>query len=211
MKTGKFLTILVIALTALGTSPLRATTRAIDYPGSVTILMEMSSVRKDLGISPVQGAKLNLLRHDLKSKAKALAKNTGTLNASGLTSDQRLFALIDRNNAKALSLLSPDQFARFHQIQNQILGYTMLVSPKVQKELLFTPKQTAHVEAVRIRGLEFVAQANRSFEDGTMSHTKRVEILRNYRIEQAAEMKKILTPAQRQSFVALCGNPLKKS
>jgi hypothetical protein len=211
MKTGKLLTILAIVIAVLGSSPLNATTRATDYPGSVTILMEISTVRKDLGLSPVQGAKLNVLRHDLKAKAKALAKNTGTLNAAGLTSDQRLFALIDRNNAKALALLTPAQFARFHQIQNQILGYTMLVSPKIQKELRFTPKQTALVEAVRVRGLEFVAQANRSFEEGTMSRLKRVEVLRNYRIEQAAEMKKILTPAQLQSFAALCGQPLKKS
>ena len=211
MTTGKLLAILAIALTVAGTSRLHATTRATDYPGSVTILMDSASVRSDLGLNPAQRAKLSILRSDLKSKSTALAKNPESQHSSGLTSDQRLFALIDRNNAKALALLKPEQFARFHQIQNQILGYSMLVSPKVQKQLALTRSQTAQVEAIRIRGLEFVAQANRSFEDGTLQHPRRVELLRNYRIEQADQMRKILTPAQLKAFAILCGQPIKKS
>jgi hypothetical protein len=62
-----------------------------------------------------------------------------------------------------------------------------------------------------VRGLEFVAHANRLFEDGEIPNYKRIELLRNYRIEQAGEMKKVLTPAQVKAFGKLCGKPLKAS
>ncbi|MFM8983001.1 MAG: hypothetical protein ACKOLA_08860, partial [Spartobacteria bacterium] len=58
-------------------------------------------------------------------------------------------------------------------------------------------------------GLEFVAQANRSFEEGTMNHDKRLEVLRDYRIDQSAEIKKILTQSQAETFAQLCGQPVK--
>lgn len=199
---------LVLALAASAT--LQATTRATDYPGSVTLLMEIPAVRSDLGLTSDQSTRINLLRGELKSRSKAIVK-TASPSAAGLNADQRLFALIDDNNAKALALLSASQFARFQEIQNRILSYSMLVSPRIQKQLGLSRKQSASIEALRIRGLEFVAEMNRSFGSGTISHKNRVEILRNYRTRQAEEMKSILTPAQRKTFATLCGKPLPKA
>jgi Spy/CpxP family protein refolding chaperone len=87
----------------------------------------------------------------------------------------------------------------------------MLVSPQIQKQLRLTYRQRASVEALRIRGLEFVAEINRSYGSGAVSHKNRVDILRDYRMRQAEEMKALLTPAQRNAFAALCGKPLPKS
>ena len=208
MLKTKLLALFVVALTA--TAPLRATTRATDYPGSVTMLMELPSVRSDLGLGRDQAAKVNDLGRELKSRSQSLLKVRSS-ETSGLTTDQRLFALIDGNNAQALALLSPVQFARFSEIQNQILGYSMLVSPQIQKQLRCTNSQSASIEALRIRGLEFVSEMNRSFGSGVISHKNRVEILRDYRTRQAEEMKLLLSPAQRKAFAALCGKPLAKS
>ena len=44
-----------------------------------------------------------------------------------------------------------------------------------------------------------------------MSHDKRLEVLRGYRIAQSEEIKKILTSAQSETFAKLCGKPLKGS
>jgi Spy/CpxP family protein refolding chaperone len=200
----------IFGLALAASAPLQATTRATDYPGSVTLLMEMPGVRSDLGLSSTQTAQIHSLRRELKSRSESLLKSPAAPN-TGLTPDQRLFALIDGNNARALALLTPTQFARFSEIQNQILSYSMLVSPQIQKQLRLTYRQRASVEALRIRGLEFVAEINRSYGSGAVSHKNRVDILRDYRMRQAEEMKALLTPAQRNAFAALCGKPLPKS
>jgi hypothetical protein len=200
----------IFGLALAASAPLQATTRATDYPGSVTLLMEMPSVRSDLGLSSTQTAQIQSLRRELKSRSQSLLKSPAAPN-TGLTPDQRLFALIDGNNARALALLTPAQFARFTEIQNQILSYSMLVSPQIQKQLRLTYRQRASVEALRIRGLEFVAEINRSYGSGAVSHKNRVDILRDYRMRQAEEMKALLTPAQRNAFAALCGKPLPKN
>jgi len=208
MLKKTLLAIIGIALAA--SAPLHATTRATDYPGSVTLLMEMPGVQSDLGLSSTQTAQINSLRRELKSRSQSLLKSPAAPN-TGLTPDQRLFALIDGNNARALALLTPAQFARFTEIQNQILSYSMLVSPQIQKQLRLTYRQRASVEALRVRGLEFVAEINRSYGSGAVSQKNRVDILRDYRMRQAGEMKALLTPAQRNAFAALCGKPLPKS
>jgi hypothetical protein len=200
----------IFGLALAASAPLQATTRATDYPGSVTLLMEMPSVRSDLGLSSTQTAQIQSLRRELKSRSQSLLKSPAAPN-TGLTPDQRLFALIDGNNARALALLTPTQFARFSEIQNQILSFSMLVSPQIQKQLRLTYRQRASVEALRIRGLEFVAEINRSYGSGAVSHKNRVDILRDYRMRQAEEMKALLTPAQRNAFAALCGKPLPKN
>jgi hypothetical protein len=208
MLKKTLLAIIGIALAA--SAPLHATTRATDYPGSVTLLMEMPSVQSDLGLSSTQTAQIHSLRRELKSRSQSLVKSPTGPN-TGLTPDQRLFALIDGNNARALALLNPAQFARFTEIQNQILSYSMLVSPQIQKQLRLTYRQRASVEALRVRGLEFVGEINRSYGSGAVSQKNRVDILRDYRMRQAGEMKALLTPAQRNAFAALCGKPLPKS
>jgi hypothetical protein len=82
--------------------------------------MEMPSVRSDLGLSSTQTAQIQSLRRELKSRSQSLLKSPAAPN-TGLTPDQRLFALIDGNNARALALLTPTQFARFSEIQNLVL------------------------------------------------------------------------------------------
>jgi hypothetical protein len=200
----------IIGLALAISAPLHATTRATDFPGSVTLLMEIPGVQSDLGLSPAQITQIHSLRRELKSRSQALLKSP-SVGSTGLTPDQQLFALIDGNNARALALLTPPQFARFSEIQNQILSYSMLVSPQIQKQLRLTHQQRASIEALRIRGLEFVGEINRSHGSGAVSHKNRVDILRDYRMRQAEEMKALLTPAQRNAFAALCGKPLPKS
>jgi hypothetical protein len=208
MTFKKSLAVLALALAA-AVAPLQATTRATDYPGSVSILLDLPAARSDLGLSSKQKSQLKTIRKELEAKTKAILQKSKSSQSSVLTTDQRLFGMIDLNNAEALAVLTPDQLNRFHEIQNRMLGYTMVFAPKVQKQLRLSKSQIGKIEKIRVRGLEFVAQANRSFEEGTMNHDKRLEVLRDYRIDQSSEIKKILTPAQTESFAKLCGKPVK--
>jgi hypothetical protein len=208
MTFRKTLALVAIAFTAT-LAPLQATTRGTDYPGSVTILLDIAAVRSDLGLSSKQKSQLKSIRKELDAKTKSILQRSKSSKPSVLTTDQRLFSMIDLNNAEALAVLTPAQLNRFHEIQNRMLGYTMVFSPKVQKQLGLSRSQVGKIEKIRIRGLEFVAQSNRSFEEGTMNHDKRLEVLRDYRIDQSAEIKKILTPAQIATFAKICGLPVK--
>ena len=210
MTFKKTVTLLALALAA-AIAPIQATTRATDYPGSVSILLDIPAVREDLGLSSKQKSQLKTIRKEVATKTKSILQKTKASQSSVLTTDQRLFGMIDLNNAEALAVLTPDQLNRFHEIQNRMLGYTMVFSPKVQKQLRLSRSQIGKIEKIRIRGLEFVAQANRSFEEGTMNHDKRLEVLRYYRIDQSTEIKKILTLAQSENFAKLCGKPVKGS
>jgi hypothetical protein len=209
MTLLKTLALSIVAL-AVAASPLHATTRAVDYPGSVAILLGVEGVRGDLDLTAQQKTRLNAIRKELRSNARAIVNNAQSARKQELTTDQRLFSLIDRNNAEALTVLTPPQLERFHEVQNRMLGFTMLVSPKLQKQLGLTAAQVRAIEAIRVRGLEFVAHANRLFEDGEIPNRKRLELLRNYRIEQASQMNAVLTKAQIKAFSKLCGKPLKK-
>jgi len=199
-----------ILLVLLAATPLRATTRATDYPGSISMLLGVESVRSDLALDAKQKSRLNVLRKELRSKSQVLTQKKSKVPLSRLTADQKLFSLIDTNNSGALAVLTPEQSVRFHEIQNQALGFTMLVSPKVQKQLVFGVKQVISIEKIRLKGLDFVAETNLAFEEGKLSQDKRLQLLRDYRSEQADDFKAVLTRAQREAFSALCGQPLKR-
>jgi len=199
-----------ILLVLLAATPLRATTRATDYPGSISMLLGVESVRSDLALDAKQKSRLNVLRKELRSKSQVLTQKKSKVPLSRLTADQKLFSLIDTNNSCSLAVLTPEQSVRFHEIQNQALGFTMLVSPKVQKQLVFGVKQVISIEKIRLKGLDFVAETNLAFEEGKLSQDKRLQLLRDYRSEQADDFKAVLTRAQREAFTALCGQPLKR-
>ena len=206
MKTNYVIVLLAFLLAA---APLHATTRATDYPGSVSILLGVESVREDLALTDKQKSRLDALRSELRSKSRVLTQKDDASREARIKADQKLFSLIDRNNARALAVLTPAQSARFHEIQNQALGYTMLVSPKIQKTLAIDAKQAIAIEKIRLKGLDFVAATNRSYEEGRIPQSKRIHLLRDYRIKQAQAFKAVLTPAQRKAFGALEGHPLK--
>lgn len=210
MTFRKTLALLALSF-SVAVAPLQATTRATDYPGSVSILLDIPAVRADLGLTSKQKSQLKTIRKELDAKTKSILQKSKSPQSSVLTTDQRLFGMIDLNNAEALAVLTPDQLNRFNEIQNRMLGYTMVFSPKVQKQLGLSKSQIRKIEKIRVRGLEFVAQANRSFEEGKVSHDKRLEGLRDYRIDQSSEIKQILTPAQSEAFAKLCGKPIKGS
>lgn len=201
--------VVVLLAVLLAAAPLHATTRATDYPGSVSILLGVESVREDLALTDKQKARLNALRSELRSKSRALTQKDDASREARIKADQKLCSLIDRNNACALAVLTPAQSVRFHEIQNQALGYTILVSPKIQKTLAIDAKQVIAIEKIRLKGLDFVAATNRSYEEGRIPQSQRIHLLRDYRTKQAKAYKDVLTPAQRKAFDALAGHPLK--
>jgi hypothetical protein len=73
MTLRKTLALLLITLAAAAPA-LQATTRAVDYPGSVAILLGISGVRGDLELTSPQKSRLNAIRKELRTNARAIAQ-----------------------------------------------------------------------------------------------------------------------------------------
>jgi len=182
---------------------------ASDHPASVAILLGLDSVRSDLKISGTQAAQLDEIRSSFRVKSRAIVSAAGTSNESQRAAETRVFALRDKTSADALAVLTSKQKKRLQEVESQFLGGTILVSPKIQKQLDLTPAQSAAIEKIRARGTASVTKINASYKNGAISHQERVTQLRNLRLADAESLLRVLSPSQRQAFATLTGKPIR--
>lgn len=197
--------LLAILLTA---SLARATTQAVEHPGSLVLLLGIERVQKELKVDSLQAAVLDSLRQEYKSAARSLTHPMPQTPEERSAAEKKLLALNERYNQRALSTLSDTQRVRLLEIEHQILGPTKLVSPQVQKKLGVNAQQAKSIEALRQKGIAYVGQVNRQFEEGKIGYFERIEMLRAKRISLGKSMLKVLTPEQQKSLLALGGRKL---
>lgn len=179
-----------------------------DHPGSVPVLLGLDPVRKELKLAAAQTARLDKIRAAFKADARKLAASMPQGPAARRSAAANLAVLKTAADANALAVLTPAQRSRFVQIEHQVLGGTMLVSPSVQKSLGLSAPQIARISKLRQAGLASAATVNRRFNSGEISHHERMAILRSCRIKEAAAMLQILTPPQKQVLNSLRGKPV---
>ncbi len=189
-------------------SPLRATTAAVDHPGSLAILLGIDKVRAGLRLDSLQRALLDSLRDEYKSAARNLANPMPVTVQERAAAEKRLLQLNERFNKRALSVLNEDQRARLSEIEGNVLGATMVYTPSVQAQLGLTEQQKRQVEDIRQQGVAYVGKINRKFEEGKIGQQQRLQLLRSRRIAQHAEILQVLTPKQRSTVLALEGKKL---
>jgi len=181
-----------------------------DHLGSVPVLLGLDSVRKELKISRSQAAQLDQIRTGFKAGARKLVAQTPANPAARRSAEATLVRLKTKANAEALAVLTPTQRCRLAQIEYQILGGTMLLSPSVQKTLGLSASQIASIGKLQQKGIKYAGAVNQRFENGKISHHERVALLRTHRTKQAEAMIRLLTPAQRTTLKTLSGTPIKK-
>lgn len=182
-----------------------ATTAAVDHPGALPILLGLDKVRAELKINSLQRAVLDSLRAEYKTEARKLTTPMPETVAQRATAEKQLLLLTERYNKRALSVLNDDQKVRFLQIEHQILGATALLQPSVQKKVGLTSEQKAQIEAIRLKGVDYVGKINRQFEEGRIGYQEKLDLLRDRRLSQGETLLKLLTPEQRDAFNALGG------
>jgi len=196
--------VLSLALCA-ATSPLLATTAAVDHPGALPVLLGLESVRAELKVDSLQRAVLDSLRNEYTSAARKLTNPMPVTPEQRAAAEKQLVQINERFNKRALSVLSDTQRQRFQEIEHQLLGATRLYSPPVQNKIGLTEKQKQSVEAIRLQGLAYVGKVNHQFEDGQISFQDRLELLRSRRVSQGIALLRLLTPEQRTAFLSLGG------
>ena len=218
MNAKKLIAILAIAVPA-AIAPTYAADSACrisrsapaDHLGSVPILLGLDSVRKELKITTSQADRLDIVRADFKSGARKLTAQAPMSPTARRSAAAALAKLKTKANADALAVLTPTQRCRLAQIEYQVLGGTMLLSHSVQKTLKLSVSQIAVIGKLENKGIAYAGSVNQRFEDGKISHHERLILLRTNRTKQAEAMIRLLSPAQRQALMTLCGNPVKKN
>jgi hypothetical protein len=197
--------LLGICLTA---PAVRATTAPADHPGSLPLLLGVERVRTELKLDSLQRALLDSLRGEYKSAVRKLTDPMPKTPQERAAAESRLLRLNEQFNRRALSVLNPAQRAKLSGIEARFLGATALYSPGVQAKLKLTEEQKGKIEAIRKKGVAYVAKINRRFEEGKISQQERLQLLRNRRMEQGVEMLRLLTPEQRSAVLALEGKKI---
>ena len=186
-------------------SPSKATTAAVDHPGSLPILLANDKVRAELKLDSLQRALLDSLRSEYKSAARKVASASAVANGERSLAEKQLRQLNERFNRRALSMLSETQREKLFQMERRFLGVTMVYTPSVQATLGLTGRQKKQVEDIREKGLAYVGKINRKFERGKISQQQRLQLLRNRRTSQGSEIFQVLTPEQRNKVLVLTG------
>jgi hypothetical protein len=176
-----------------------------DHPGAVPILLGLDKVRAELKVDSLQKAVLDSIRSEYKAAVRKLTNPMPATPEQRVAAEKALVALNERYNQRALSVLSDSQRKRFQQIEHNILGASMLFSPKVQKKVGITPSQQTQIESVHAAEKAYVAKINRQFEAGKISYQERLELLRSKRLSQGRDLLRLLSPEQRDALSQLGG------
>ncbi len=197
--------VLALVISGLISTSAFATTAATEHPGSVPVLLGVQSVRNDLKLTSLQRALLDSMREEYKTDARKLTDPAPATTEQRLAAEKALAGLNERYNKRALATLDKAQLKRFAEIENQILGETKLYSPSVQGKLGLSAQQKGQIESIRQQGLVYVGKINHQFENGKIGYQKRLELLRDKRLSQGVEIRKVLTPEQQKAFDAMGG------
>jgi len=184
-------------------APLMAATT--EHPGSVPIFLGLDSVRKELGLTKGQCARIDKIRSEFKSDVRLITTRHPSTPVEKSAANSTVKALVARYNEKAIAVLTPAQHARLVQLEHQTLGGSMLFLPGEQKLLGLTASQIEAIAKIRSAGEAFASRIAGLFESGAITLQERLAALKNYRLKQAAKCLRVLTPAQRKTFESLQG------
>jgi Spy/CpxP family protein refolding chaperone len=174
-------------------------------PGSLAILLGVDGVRRDLNLTSLQRAVLNDIRDEYREEARAIVAKAGSGLEAKKQAQARLEKLTASYDRRALRTLNTGQRARLEQIQSQILGGYMLLSPKLQQELGLTDKQKQKIAKIWAKGQKYVSKVNGWFEKGEISFYEKLLDLRENRQDRSDDILGVLTKTQRAKFDQLAG------
>jgi hypothetical protein len=207
MKSSLLIRATLLSLLAFLSAPLPASSS--EHPGSVPVLLGLDCVKNELGLTKAQRARLEVIRSDFKADARLITARAPSTAVEKTAANTTVKALVAKYNAKAVSVLTPQQRERLLQIERQNLGGLMLFLPDEQKQLGLSAAQIAAISKIRSEGETFASRVTSSFENGKVTLSERLATLRNYRLQQAEKCLRVLSHAQRKSFEGLKGKAIK--
>lgn len=199
------LALALVGMSLLAAPVANAMVASTDHPGSVAILLGVDKVRQELKLTSLQLAILDSVRAEYKTAARKLSEPLPSTPEQRKDAEQKLAALNNRYNSRALSVLNDAQRAQFLAIEKKVLGPISIFTPTTQRELGLSADQRSKIESLRLAGLMKVGKINRGYEEGKYGYQERLDKLRKQKSTEGAALLKVLTPAQRASFLGQGG------
>ena len=208
MKYLLLIPLLVLTMACASAAPVATSTAdSISY---MPVLLNQPEIHKDLKISPVQDARINVIRAECRAKV-------GVLSAEGLL-DPLLAPVALKNlpryqsscNRRVLAVLTPSQRVRFREIERQFHGGLFLLSPSEQNLLKLTPEQRHKIAEIRSVDATKAAEFQQAFREGKKTQLPREMDLHRIHRTTARSLLAVLTPEQKKVWLSSLGTPLKK-
>lgn len=175
---------------------------AADSPGSTLLFLGGHAVQQELQLTPAQVKKIDALRSEYRSQARAITQATPLGQPAPKTLD-RLQTLTDKYDARALAVLSDNQVANLTALQHRTLGAWMITLPKVQDKLELSQAQRAQVGEILEKFDATVDELNRKTFAGEISNARRLDLLKAARVKETRNLRSILTRDQRKALECL--------
>ena len=209
MKRLLLLLLLVLTLSSAYAVTV-ATSSTSDSISYMPVLLNQPAIHKDLKITAVQDARIDIIRAECRAKV-------GVLSAEGLL-DPALSPPALKNlpsyqascNRRVLAVLTPAQRVRFRQIERQFHGGLFLLSPSEQNLLKLTPDQRHKVAEIRSFDTAKAAEVQKAFLAGKKSQLRKEIDLHQIHRTTARSLLHLLTPEQEKVWLSSLGTPLKK-
>ena len=204
--------LLATGLLALTLGPLSAAlpVATSDTVTFLPVLLDQPEVRRDLGLTTVQNARIDAIRAECRAKV-------GVVSAAGLLDSSLASSAVKdlpgyqrRCNSRVLALLTSDQSARLRQIERRFQGGLFLLSPSEQDLLKLTPDQRHKIAEIRSIDVSKAAEIGKAFAAGKKTTIRRDLDLHRLHRTTARSILHVLTPAQKKEWLASLGAPLKK-
>jgi len=208
MKHLLLIPLFVLTMACASAAPVA--TSSADSISYMPVLLNQPEIHKDLKISPVQDARINVIRAECRAKV-------GVLSAEGLL-DPLLAPVALKNlpryqascNRRVLAVLTPSQRVRFREIERQFHGGLFLLSPSEQNLLKLTPEQRHKIAEIRSVDATKAAEVQQAFREGKKTQLRREMDLHRIHRTTARSLLAVLTPEQKKVWLASLGTPLKK-
>jgi DNA-binding MarR family transcriptional regulator len=208
MKHLLLIPLYVLMLACASAAPVA--TSSADSISYMPVLLNQPEIHKDLKISPVQDARINVIRAECRAKV-------GVLSAEGLL-DPLLAPVALKNlpryqascNRRVLAVLTPSQRVRFREIERQFHGGLFLLSPSEQNLLKLTPEQRHKIAEIRSVDATKAAEVQQAFREGKKTQLRREMDLHRIHRTTARSLLAVLTPEQKKVWLSSLGTPLKK-
>jgi hypothetical protein len=208
MKHLLLIPLFVLTMACASAAPVA--TSSADSISYMPVLLNQPEIHKDLKISPVQDARINVIRAECRAKL-------GVLSAEGLL-DPLLAPVALKNlpryqascNRRVLAVLTPSQRVRFREIERQFHGGLFLLSPSEQNLLKLTPEQRHKIAEIRSVDASKAAEVQQAFRDGKKTQLRREIDLHRIHRTTARSLLAVLTPEQKKVWLSSLGTPLKK-
>ncbi len=168
-----------------------------DHPGSLPLLVSLENVSRDLHLTSLQRSILASLRSDYHAAAMKIIEEEKKASSHALLFQHQLDQLSATYNERLLNLLNPKQRRRLREIERQVLGGTILVSPQEQQLLGLSQSQLQKIETLAQDDRHVAVIITTKSQEGKLTYHDQVMALRKNRLQHAKAMEKILTKEQR--------------